>query len=351
MFCYRGDGWCARHRPCAGSSLVESRACGFGPSLAVYLSREQHDARVDHSGGQAGPLRPCDVRSEAAGTHTRYTVSLTDSLTRPGTAPTPPSATGRAPSDLPDRSSARDDHVLLPRRRGPGHVIEMLEKLEELLATVERRLEGWQAVRRVGPGPSALRFVTSSSFPVITSGSWRIRARTRMQRTDRTGKPSGASSKRRSASVLFRRALRRPLPSNLCVRLPPGRQPGRGRRHHGRNVPPGAREPSEVRVARRALRRLALPDRLNAISDHYRREAKQKELPPADPPQEDAIEDADRRAQVFRNVAVLPADQRRVIQLRFAEEKSIREVAEALGRSEGAVSSSSSAPCRRCGNA
>jgi len=33
----------------------------------------------------------------------------------------------------------------------------------------------------------------------------------------------------------------------------------------------------------------------------------------------------------------LPADQRRVIALRFAEEKSIREIAAELGRSEGAV--------------
>jgi RNA polymerase sigma-70 factor (ECF subfamily) len=33
----------------------------------------------------------------------------------------------------------------------------------------------------------------------------------------------------------------------------------------------------------------------------------------------------------------LPDDQRRVIVLRFAEEKSIREVAQALSRSEGAV--------------
>ncbi len=33
----------------------------------------------------------------------------------------------------------------------------------------------------------------------------------------------------------------------------------------------------------------------------------------------------------------LPPDQRRVIGMRFAEEKSIREIAQALGRSEGAV--------------
>jgi hypothetical protein len=33
----------------------------------------------------------------------------------------------------------------------------------------------------------------------------------------------------------------------------------------------------------------------------------------------------------------LPSDQRRVVAMRFAEEKSIREIAETLGRSEGAV--------------
>jgi RNA polymerase sigma factor (sigma-70 family) len=39
----------------------------------------------------------------------------------------------------------------------------------------------------------------------------------------------------------------------------------------------------------------------------------------------------------FRLVKTLPAIQRRVIHLRFAEEKSIREIAQELGRSEGAV--------------
>ena len=39
----------------------------------------------------------------------------------------------------------------------------------------------------------------------------------------------------------------------------------------------------------------------------------------------------------FGLVDQLPADQRRVIGMRFAEEKSIREIAQALGRTEGAV--------------
>ena len=48
----------------------------------------------------------------------------------------------------------------------------------------------------------------------------------------------------------------------------------------------------------------------------------------------DAVE---RQARLSCLVGTLPEDQRRVIALRFAEEKSIREIADQLGRSEGAV--------------
>jgi RNA polymerase sigma-70 factor, ECF subfamily len=49
------------------------------------------------------------------------------------------------------------------------------------------------------------------------------------------------------------------------------------------------------------------------------------------------LEEADQCARLFLLVDQLPADQRRVIGMRFAEEKSIREIAQALGRTEGAV--------------
>jgi RNA polymerase sigma-70 factor (ECF subfamily) len=49
------------------------------------------------------------------------------------------------------------------------------------------------------------------------------------------------------------------------------------------------------------------------------------------------LEDVERRARLFRAVDKLPDDQRRVIVLRFGEEKSIREIADELGRSEGAI--------------
>jgi RNA polymerase sigma-70 factor (ECF subfamily) len=49
------------------------------------------------------------------------------------------------------------------------------------------------------------------------------------------------------------------------------------------------------------------------------------------------IEDVERRALLFRLVRTLPTDQRRVIEMRFAEEKAIKEIARELNRSEGAV--------------
>ncbi len=49
------------------------------------------------------------------------------------------------------------------------------------------------------------------------------------------------------------------------------------------------------------------------------------------------LEVVERRARIFSAVDKLPEDQRRVIVMRFADEKSIREIAVELGRSEGAV--------------
>ena len=80
----------------------------------------------------------------------------------------------------------------------------------------------------------------------------------------------------------------------------------------------------------------------NAIADRAQRAG--RELAVDDPLElgveataEVDLEEVEHRARLFRLVDELPADQRRVVAMRFAEEKSIREIAEALGRSEGAV--------------
>jgi RNA polymerase sigma-70 factor (ECF subfamily) len=49
------------------------------------------------------------------------------------------------------------------------------------------------------------------------------------------------------------------------------------------------------------------------------------------------IEEVERRATLFRLVETLPAEQKRVVLLRFVEQKSIKEVASAIRKSEGAV--------------
>ncbi len=59
----------------------------------------------------------------------------------------------------------------------------------------------------------------------------------------------------------------------------------------------------------------------------------------SDAGREDAsgIDEAERRGRLFKLVERLPRDQSRVIVMRFAEDKSIREIATTLGRSEGSV--------------
>jgi RNA polymerase sigma-70 factor, ECF subfamily len=78
----------------------------------------------------------------------------------------------------------------------------------------------------------------------------------------------------------------------------------------------------------------------NAIVDQAKRSS--KEVSDLEDPEEIAVAEMDvadaiHRARLFRLVEELPEDQRRVVVMRFAEEKSIREIANEIGRSEGAV--------------
>lgn len=79
----------------------------------------------------------------------------------------------------------------------------------------------------------------------------------------------------------------------------------------------------------------------NAATDYLKRSSRE-ELLPEDPNVEDESWEArlievETRARLFELVERLPADQRNVILMRFGEEKTIRDIAETMGRSEGAV--------------
>ena len=80
---------------------------------------------------------------------------------------------------------------------------------------------------------------------------------------------------------------------------------------------------------------------LNAIIDRSKRAAKEQQAEIIEISTEvnaQGIDDEiEQRARLFQLVEGLPVDQRRVVSMRFAEEKSIREIANELGRSEGAV--------------
>jgi RNA polymerase sigma-70 factor (ECF subfamily) len=79
----------------------------------------------------------------------------------------------------------------------------------------------------------------------------------------------------------------------------------------------------------------------NLISDRWQRSGREvaddsgliesAQVSPAE------IEEVERRATLFRLVGTLPDDQRRVVVLRFVEQKSIKEVAAEVRKTEGAV--------------
>ena len=78
----------------------------------------------------------------------------------------------------------------------------------------------------------------------------------------------------------------------------------------------------------------------NMVADRFKHNARTVDVPELEDATESAqfnLEHVEQGARLFRLVDRLPADQGRVVRLRFAEEKSIREIAQELGRTEGAV--------------
>jgi len=81
----------------------------------------------------------------------------------------------------------------------------------------------------------------------------------------------------------------------------------------------------------------------NAITDRAKRRSREAagiddpDEISADSSTDPPMEEVEHQAQLFRMVNDLPGEQRRVVMMRFAEEKSIREIAKELGKSEGAV--------------
>ena len=75
----------------------------------------------------------------------------------------------------------------------------------------------------------------------------------------------------------------------------------------------------------------------NAVADRWQRLARERGEPAPDPGVTGGPAAADHRAMLADLVGRLPHDQQRVVLARFVEQKSIREIAEALGRTEGAV--------------
>ena len=75
----------------------------------------------------------------------------------------------------------------------------------------------------------------------------------------------------------------------------------------------------------------------NAVTERWKRGAREGGNPGKESGAEFDFGAIDEHARLFRLVKELPMDQRLVIEMRFAEEKSIRAIAQTIGKTEGAV--------------
>ena len=80
----------------------------------------------------------------------------------------------------------------------------------------------------------------------------------------------------------------------------------------------------------------------NALADRWQRAGRAVEVPADEAQIENEsghgeAAEVERRAMLFQMVERLPADQRTVVLRRFVDQKSVREIAREMGRSEGAV--------------
>ena len=73
----------------------------------------------------------------------------------------------------------------------------------------------------------------------------------------------------------------------------------------------------------------------NVVCDRARQAGREEPLDDSNEPS--SFDDVERRALLFRLVDTLPTAQRDVLVARFAEQRSIADVARQLGRSEGAI--------------
>jgi len=75
----------------------------------------------------------------------------------------------------------------------------------------------------------------------------------------------------------------------------------------------------------------------NLLSDRWGHLTRQPEVATGDLDLVGIDENIERRAILYQLVGTLPDDQQRVVNLRFVQQKSLREIAGALGRTEGAI--------------